>query len=216
MTNDTIADVSAFIDTATWLSSVFSAPMSVQQLTHSAAAPGQAALNWMGEQLKAQDTTNKLSHALIHGTPESVATDLQRNYTMLFEGIFRHKSVLPYESAWRQSDIPPAVDMDATLRALDLHVSEGICEPSDHLAIELAALAAALLQEQRTTAIDLVCRLHQWVPEFSAALAKRDPNGFYAAAGELLLALIREMTKSLVGTKPVAAYLSERHEGVFV
>lgn len=213
MNHDAIADVTAFVDTAEWLSHIFSSPLSIEQVTHGAAGPGQAALGWMGEQLQAQKTTQALCHAFVQDAPESVALHLQRNYTALFEGIFRHKSVLPYESAWRQSDVAPAIEMDAALRALDLHVSEDVCEPSDHLAIELAALAAAVRDEQHTVAVDLVSRLDAWVPDFRAALVQKDTSGFYAAAGELLLALIREMTASLVATKAATVHLTERHEG---
>lgn len=206
-------DVTAFIDTAEWLSSVFAAPLSARQVTHGAAMPGQAALGWMGEQMDAIPVTQVLSQALAKETPESVATHLQRHYTALFEGIFRHKSVLPYESAWCQSEVAPAAQMDATLRALDLHVSDDVCEPSDHLAIELATLAAALRDDKRTIAADLVRRLQGWVPGFTTALAQKDTSGFYDAAGQLLLALIRKMTAVFVTSTLTAAQLTERHEG---
>lgn len=187
---------SALVDTAIWLSSIFSSPLTAQQVQHSAAEPGQTALSWMGEQLEAEQITKTLNQLLAQDAPEKTALQLERNYTTLFEGIFQHRAVMPYESAWRENfKVPPAAEMDATLRTLNMHISEEVHEPSDHLAIELAALSTALSNEQTSIALDLVKRLQAWVPNFSAALNKKDASGFYAAAGELLLALIYEANK---------------------
>src|SRR5699024_7679847 len=99
--------------------------------------------------LQAPAAAEALCDKLTQDTPENLAVHLQRRYTALFEGIFRHRAVLPYESAWQENGVPtlggkPVAEMEAVLRDLDVHVSADCCEPADHLAIELAALTAAL------------------------------------------------------------------------
>lgn len=213
MSRDTLPDVSALIMTAEWLSDVFIAPPSTQRVAHAATPQGQEALRWIGEQLDAPAAAQTLCRALVQEAPEGLAVHLQRRYTALFEGIFQHRAVLPYESAWQGSSATPVAEMQATLRALDLHVSEACCEPPDHLAIELASLVASLRDGREAIAIGLVSRLEDWGPGFSAALARQDPGGFYAAAGELLLALIRTATAVLAINDPAAVPVAERREG---
>lgn len=202
-----------FIDTAEWLSEVFSAPLGAARAAQLATVQAQASLRWLGEELGAGEVAETLCGALLQDDPENLSVHLQRRYTALFEGIFRHKAVLPYESAWQRGDVQPIVDMDAILRLLDVRVSADCCEPPDHLAIELAALAMALRKGHNVAVTDLVIRLGDWVPDFSAALAQRDAGGFYAAASQLLLALIHELSVALAIDPPAATRVTERYEG---
>jgi TorA-specific chaperone len=221
-------DISALVVAAEWLSGIVITPMSSQQVAQVSATPGQDALRWMGKQLKASAAAEVLRRILDRADSENLAVHLQRRYTALFEGIFRHRAVLPYESAWQGEDGSSlggesVVEMKAVLRALDLHVSADCCEPPDHLAIELAALAAALRGGRDTIAADLVQRLQVWVPAFTEALNRQDSGGFYAGAGNLLLALIREapaaLTAALKVTNPAAVFVPEfvleQREGEF-
>jgi len=218
MSRDTMPDVSALITAAEWLSDVFGAPPSPQRVAHAATPQGQEALRWIGDQLDAPAEAQALCRVLAQQAPDSLAVHLQRRYTALFEGIFQHRAVLPYESAWQAGATPllggtPVAEMEATLRALDLHVDKACCEPPDHLAIELATLSVALRGGQDAVAADLVSRLRDWVPGFSAALHQQDPDGFYATAGDLLLALIRKAAAVLAIIEPAAAPVTERREG---
>ena len=217
-------DPSALIVAAEWLSGIFIAPMSSQQVAQAGATSGQNALRWMGAQLEATAEAETLCRTLDQDDSENLAVHLQRRYTALFEGIFRHRAVLPYESAWKGKDGSTlggesVVEMKAILRALDLHVSTDCCEPPDHLAIELAALAAALREGHNTIAADLVRRLQDWGPAFTEALTRQDPDGFYAGAGELLLALINEAPAALPAAEFAAVSVPEsvleQREGEF-
>jgi TorA-specific chaperone len=218
MSRDTVTDTGALIAGADWLGGVFIAPPTAEQVKEFTAPDGRNALVQMGEQLNAREATRALEQALTGEAPAPLTVTLQRRYTALFEGIFRHRAVLPYESAWQPGTSgtvlggTPIPDMAATLRALDLHVSGDCHEPADHLAIELAALTMALRDGQDTIAREMTCRLQRWVPAFCAALAHQDTGGFYAAAGDLLLALIRETAVSLGEEKTV---VTERMEGEF-
>ncbi|NAW34629.1 TorD/DmsD family molecular chaperone [Halomonas alimentaria] len=213
-------DSSALIVATEWLSGIFMAPMTSGQVVQTSATPGQEVLSWMGEQLDVSAAAEALCRILDQDDPEKLAVHLQRRYTALFEGIFRHRAVLPYESAWQGQNGSTlggesVVEMKAVLRALDLHVSNDCCEPPDHLAIELAALAAALRDDRDTVAADLVRRLQNWVPAFNEALSRQDPDGFYAAAGDLLLASIDKAPTALVSVQHATASVNEQREGAF-
>lgn len=213
------ADANGLMVAAEWLSGLFIAPLSPQQVAEAGAAPSKNALRRIGEQLGAPATAEKLCSVLEKKEPESLTVQLQRRYTALFEGIFRHRTVLPYESAWCGESPTlggePVAEMNAVLRKLDVHVSGDCCEPADHLAIELAALTAALGAGQTSVAADLVKRLDSWAPAFARALERQDPEGFYAAAGELLLALIRTAQAALLVAESATASVDEQREGEF-
>ncbi|WP_017429399.1 TorD/DmsD family molecular chaperone [Vreelandella jeotgali] len=215
---EAMPDTAALIAAAEWLSDVFRAPPP-GELHQADAQQEQPTLRWLGRQLDAEAPARALEDALTRQPPEGLGVHLQRRYTALFEGIFQHRAVLPYESAWQPGADGPALggpsvaSMDATLRALDLHVSEDCCEPPDHLAIELEALATALRDGQTATADDLTQRLASWVPPFNEALNARDANGFYAAAGNLLTALI-DRAGSAPETADTAA-VNERRQGEY-
>lgn len=218
--SDANPDVDALIVATDWLSGVFIAPLSQQQITSANAVTAQDALRWTGLQLNATDTTETLCRLLTQEHLENLSAHLQRRYTALFEGIFRDRAVMPYESAWHDQDRStlggvPVADMNAILRDLDMHIRTDCCEPSDHLAIELAALATALRSDNHLIAVSLVRRLERWTPDFAEALEQRDSDGFYAAAGQLLLALIRKAAVVLMATEQLKAPVNEYKEGEF-
>lgn len=218
MSRDTVTDVSALMTTADWLGGVFAAPPDAALIEAYADPAGRAALAQMGEQLSAREAAQAIDQALTREAPTPLAVTLQRRYTALFEGIFPPGAVLPYESAWQSGTDgtvlggTPVAEMETTLRDLDLQVSGECREPADHLAIELAALAMALRDGQKRIAQALIRRLQGWVPTFCAALSRQDAGGFYAAAGDLLLALIRKSAAALESEEAIAA---ERIEGEF-
>lgn len=193
---------------AQWLSQVFGVPATTEHIEQLTAQPAQDSLRWLGEQLDAQAQVQTLSTLLTRDKPDALALHLERRYTALFEGIFRHRAVLPYESAWRKSDLAIA-EMNDILRTLALHVDKNCCEPPDHLAIELAALAQALSEQHYRIAAELVERLASWVPNFSTALHLQDKDGFYAAAADVLQALLNTAQTAL------AMHMPKRHEGEF-
>lgn len=208
MNQDSKPDTGGLIVASQWLSELFGTPATPQYIAQTTTPQAQQTLHWMGEQLDAATKIQALNTILAQDYPEPLAVHLQRRYTSLFEGIFKHRAVLPYESAWQASDAA-ITEMKATLRALDLHVNPNCCEPPDHLAIELAALTLALRDENYPIAAELILRLQSWVPRFSAALHQQDKDGFYAAAGDVLLAFLKKARNTLT------AHLPTRYVGEF-
>lgn len=208
MSQNSKLNVDAIIVVAEWLSELFGAPATTEHITQVTTPQAQESLQWIGEQLNASAQIQALNAILTRDHPAPLAVHLQRRYTTLFEGIFKHRAVLPYESAWRGGDVAIA-EMKAVLRALDVHVDKNYHEPADHLAIELAALSVALRDEQYRQAAELVERLEGWVPSFSTALHLQDKDGFYAAAADLLLAFLHSAHNAL------ALHIPKRYEGEF-
>ena len=178
---------------AQWISQVFGVPATTEHIEQLTAQPAQDSLRWLGEQLDAQAQVQTLSTLLTRDKPDALALHLERRYTALFEGIF---------------DLAIA-EMNDILRTLALHVDKNCCEPPDHLAIELAALAQALSEQHYRIAAELVERLASWVPNFSTALHLQDKDGFYAAAADVLQALLNTAQTAL------AMHMPKRHEGEF-
>lgn len=208
MSQNSKLNVDAIIVASEWLSELFGAPATTEHITQVTTPQAQESLQWIGEQLNASAQIQALNAILTRDHPAPLAVHLQRRYTTLFEGIFKHRAVLPYESAWRGGDLAIA-EMKAVLRALDVHVDKNYHEPADHLTIELAALSVALRDEQYRQAAELVERLEGWVPSFSTALHLQDKDGFYAAAADLLLALLHNAHNAL------ALHIPKRYEGEF-
>jgi TorA-specific chaperone len=126
------------------------------------------------------------------GDAAEAASDLNAAFCCLFLGAGGPDgNAPPYESAYCGSGRlfqEPTAEMAKLLAAHGLGVAEGCCEPADHLAIELALLAALLAGPEPATA--LVDRLLGWVPGFAARCAACDATGFYAALAALLHAFL--------------------------
>ena len=106
--------------------------------------------------------------------------------------------------------------MERALRQHRLKLTEDVCEPADHLAVQLDAmsqLAQRLAEEaaQPTRALTpllaeqadfLDCQLLSWIDRFTERVAVCDELGFHAGLTALLSGFLRQDR----------AYLSERWE----
>ncbi len=176
-----------------WLASIFAAPLDAEAIAASRIVANEfAAISPMPSLVPGLRQMYDALDALPAG-PEGVAA-LSRSYTLLFSGAGGANAVPPYESAFTLPDNrlygPSESRMRGLLAELDLRVAEGVAEPADHLAIELAAMAAltnpAAPAAHRS---ELVRNLNAWLPAFSAACAAQDRCGFYAGAALLAAAL---------------------------
>jgi TorA maturation chaperone TorD len=147
---------------------------------------------WL-EEVRAEDlatvATEKALAAALPATDPAALTDLAVEYQHLF-GF----NLPPYESVFID---PSAMLMaPATAQVQSLYDRAGWTPPaglrigaSDHLGVELLALAAWLAAGQTEYARILLTRcLAWWAPVFVLALRRLDPHPFYAALGELTLA----------------------------
>ena len=177
---------------ADWLALQFLTPPDVARIEAGRSDQGQAALREIGMLLDRQDAAEALCHKLADGSAADVTVALQRRYTALFEGIFRQRGLPPYASVWDGTGrlYGPAVGrMQRLLRELDLRLDQSCCEPPDHLAIQLAALAEALRQGRSGLVPALLSEL-AWVDRFASYLTVADSNGYYEAVAQLLSAFV--------------------------
>lgn len=121
-------------------------------------------------------------------TPPAAERELTGAFAFLFLGAGGPQSAPPYESVFTSDSgrtcQAPAAEMARELAALDLHVEQAFPEPADHVAVELAVVAALIesgVPVERQSAF-LKERLNSWLPLFAAACARSDRSGFYSAA----------------------------------
>ncbi len=175
-----------------WLAGVFAAPLDMDALAASRAGIGNLAAH------AALPGVAQMRQALedLPDGPQGEAA-LAHTYTRLFAGLGGADAVPPYESVFAMPNGcmygPPESRMRALLAALDLRVADGVAEPADHIAIELAAMAAlsgsGALAERR---VQLARDLNGWLPAFAGACAAKDRIGFYAGAATLAAALAEQ------------------------
>ncbi|MCB1354170.1 MAG: molecular chaperone TorD family protein [Rhodobacteraceae bacterium] len=186
---------------ADWLALQFLNPPDAARLEAARSIEGQAALQQIGAILCQPDATAALCRHLSVGPVAEAVIALQRRHTALFEGIFRQRGLPPYASVWDGTGrlFGPAVGrMQRLLRGLDIHVAEGCCEPPDHIAIQLAALAEALRQDRSDIVPALLDELN-WIDRFAASLTEADRNGFYGAVALLLTAFAKRTRQARSG-----------------
>ncbi len=138
--------------------------------------------------------------------PEAASRDLAGAFAFLFLGVGAGRGAPPYESSWRDPDRltcrAEEAWMRALLRALDLHVAAGFPEPADHVAVQLAAMAALSRRAESDVraaqqAATLSARMAEWLPDFARACRRGDRTGFYACVAEAAAAFVAGDAKAL-------------------
>ncbi|RKW34545.1 MAG: hypothetical protein D8H96_19430 [Lautropia sp.] len=179
-------------DVAEWLSAQFLAPPAAAMVEAARSVRGQLLLAQMGALLDRPDEMGRLRSLLSADAVPAVVQGLQRSHVVLFEGIFRNRSVAPYASVWDGTGrlFGPAVErMQRLLHDLDIRLDEDFHEPPDHLGVQLLALAEALRQPQAGLVVRVLDEL-AWTERFAAALGRLDGDGYFGVAARLLPPLL--------------------------
>ena len=179
---------------ADWFAGVFIAPPGKAFVEQARSDQTTALICELGEMLNCIEASATMSAALHDGSVAQVTCNLGRSYTTLFEGVSGPRTVPLCESGYfgdgHRLFREPYSEMNATLRRLDMSVSDEIVEPSDHVAIELAALGCAMRQSDFVEMTRLQKRLETWTPKLRAEIVSKDTSKFYAAASTLLVAFL--------------------------
>jgi TorA-specific chaperone len=180
-----------------WLSGVFAAPLNLACLE--AARLDLRPLAIFADNPALTPGVRRMQMALeaLPTSEEGVVT-LAHAYTLLFSGAGGRDSVPPYESAFAAPDGRLFGEAEGRMRALladlDLHVAEGVSEPADHIAIELAAMAELVKPSaSEVRRRELMQALDGWLGDFRDACATRDRSGFYAGAAMVAAALVQDL-----------------------
>jgi TorA specific chaperone len=179
-----------------WLSSVFAAPLNFGGLEAARIDLESLAILAQNPALTPGIRRMQMAVDALPTGEEGVAT-LAHAYTLLFCGVGGRESVPPYESAFTTPNGRLFGEAEGRMRALladlDLHIVEGVSEPADHIAIELAAMAElAKPSASEVRRNELMQALDGWLGDFRDACAIRDRSGFYAGAAMVAAALLRQ------------------------
>ncbi|GGF68845.1 DMSO-membrane protein [Azorhizobium oxalatiphilum] len=179
---------------ANWFSGLLLAPLDAAGIERHRRLQARAFVHTLGVELDCGSAAAALTEALGSGTPEQAEARIAHQYVLLFEGVSGPKSISLYESSYCGEGPglfnAPFVAMQETLRALDIRVDGPCREPPDHLAVELAALARALLLDRPDEAAGLLGRLRGWAPSVATAVARSPHGGVYAPLFVLLDAFL--------------------------
>jgi TorA-specific chaperone len=144
------------------------------------------------------------------GSAARVAAELGAAHARLFYGTGGHETAVPYRSVYSSADgllcQQATQEMERVLRQHRLRLQEAVCEPADHLSIQLEVMAQlalryaeaaeqggsklALLQAEQ--ADFLQHQLLVWLPDFSLRVIDLDDQGFYAGLASVLLCLAQQ------------------------
>ena len=158
----------------------------------------------------AEEPVAAICRALDHGSAASVAASLGVAQTRLFDGLGGYQTTPPYRSAFT-SDTgllcqEAMAEMERVLRQYRLNLDEQVCEPADHLSLQLEVMSQLALRaasESETAGgaarpflvgqADFIDQqLLDWVPRFAECLATADELGFHAGLAALLVLVLEQ------------------------
>lgn len=147
---------------------------------------------------------------LTSGTPAEVTSALGAAHAKLFYGVGGFETASPYRSVY-SSDRgvlcqQATAEMERVLRQHRLRLEDTVCEPADHLSIQLEVMAQLALRYAEATQNDsdrqtrlqneqadfLDKQLLSWLPAFSRRVAEVDDLGFHAGLASALQAVLEQ------------------------
>ncbi len=151
-----------------------------------------------------------MGDVLTSGTPATVASALGAAHAKLFYGVGGYETASPYRSIY-SSDRgvlcqQATAEMERVLRQHRLRLEDKVCEPSDHLSIQLEVMAQLALRyaeaaqhssdaqagRQSEQAEFLDTQLLSWLPAFSRRVVEVDDLGFHAGLANALQAVLEQ------------------------
>jgi TorA-specific chaperone len=147
---------------------------------------------------------------LAGGEPLRAASALGAAHARLFDGVGGYEMAPPYRSVYDSKDSllcqEATAEMDRALRQHRLKLEDKVCEPADHLSIQLDAMAQLALRvaeeaEHKARALPpllaeqadfLDKQLLSWVRRFAQRLVAVDALGFYAGLASVLVAVLEQ------------------------
>ena len=208
-------DAAARADLADLLAAIFARPLTGAAVAGLRAMATAGLFDEIGAMLGCRSAARRMAAALLVGAPEAVARDLQRRHAVLFEGAGGPRTVSLCESA-HDENAPrlygrPVAEMRAVLLRLGMAPAPSCREPEDHLAIQLAALAAALRARDDQAAAALTRRLSRWTPRLRRALGHADPGGFFEAGAAMAAAFAASLADDHVPppARPIVQHWEE-------
>ncbi len=149
-----------------------------------------------------------MCRALASGTPADVSSTLGVAHARLFYGVGGYESASPYRSVYSSEQgllcQDATAEMERVLRQHRLRLEDKVCEPSDHLSIQLEVMSqlayrfaeaaeqknGKLATLQAEQADFLAKQLLSWLPDFAKRVVEIDDLGFHAGLARVLVAVL--------------------------
>jgi len=200
-----------------WFAQAFYAPPTPSEVADLQQGGGQRLLTSLALTPQAAAGVQTMGEVLLGGPASQVAAALGAAHTRLFDGVGGLQATPPYRSLYSGERgllcQQATLTMERVLRQHRLRVQDAICEPADHLSIQLEVMAqlalrlaeasdqpdASLAPLSAEQADFLQHQLLSWVPEFSRRVAEQDDLGFHAGLACVLLVVLQQDLAYLKG-----------------
>jgi TorA specific chaperone len=164
--------------------------------------------------------TRAMRRALASGTAGGVASALGAAHARLFDGVGGYESASPYRSIYSSEQgllcQHATAEMERVLRQHRLRLEDKVCEPSDHLSIQLEVMSQLACRLAEATELNngtlttlqaeqadfLANQLLSWLPDFARRLAEIDDLGFHAGLAGVLVAVLDQDHAYLTEAEP--------------
>lgn len=174
-----------------WFSRLFIAPLDVKILQSYRTPSFTDFLTDLGEILGTETLISTIIKILHQQPIPDLEQTLSHHYILFFDGCSGPNTIPLCESFYGHNHShlfqKPCIEMDEILKALDVSIINTCKEPADHLALELAALAEALGQQNILFIKKIYTRLSGWVPQINTAIHHITKTSFYTKILELLV-----------------------------
>lgn len=193
-----------------WFALAFFAPPTEAEVVDMLEGKTHQLLNLLAATPGASQGVNAMTEVLASGTPAELTSTLGSAHARLFYGVGGHQTALPYRSVYSSERgllcQQATNEMERVLRQHRLRLEDHVCEPSDHLSIQLEVMAQLALRfveaaQQSSGALEtlkgeqaefLSTQLLSWLPEFNQRVVEVDDLGFHAGFAAVLLAALEQ------------------------
>jgi TorA specific chaperone len=191
-----------------WFARAFFAPPDESQVIEMREGKTQLLLKSLAATPGAAAGIDAMRRVLASGTPADMASALGAAHARLFYGAGGYESASPYRSIYSSEQgllcQHATAEMERVLCQHRLRLEDKVCEPSDHLSIQLEVMSqlayrlaeAAELKNgmpatlQTEQADFLANQLLSWLPDFVKRVAEVDDLGFHAGLARVLVAVL--------------------------
>jgi TorA specific chaperone len=193
-----------------WFALALFAPPTETEVTDLQSGRAQGLLLSLAATPGAEHGIEAMVRVLASGTAHGVASLLGATHARLFYGVGAYEAALPYRSIYTSERgllcQQATAEMERVLQQHRLRLGDTVCEPADHLSIQLEVMsqlatrfAEAAEQEESVLAslqaeqADFLSRqILSWLAEFVNRVVVIDELGYHAGLASVLLAVLEQ------------------------
>ena len=200
-----------------WFALAFFAPPTPEQVQDMQQGKAAYLLQALSANPGADTGIQAMREQLASGSAADVAGQLGASHARLFVGAGGMDAAPPYRSVYSSERgllcQQATAEMERVLRQHRLRLDQSVCEPSDHLSIQLEVMAqlalrlteaagsARLRQMEDEQADFLSGQLLAWLPDFCLRVVDLDAQGYYAGLVSVLLCVLQQDLDFLSGSR---------------